>query len=100
MIIVTYTYHITPEQVEEYLKTTKERIKPFWEGKGCRYEVYQDIESPTSFLKIMAFEDEVSLKRNLFEKGEESTKVVKLFRSFAHDVKRLIYKKATCCAAG
>lgn len=92
MIIVLYLFEVDEEQKEAYIKVTKEKIKPFWEEKGCKYEIYKETEG-SSFLKIMTFPDHSSLKRVLFEKDVETERIIELFKGFAKNVKRSIYER-------
>ena len=93
MILVTYSYKVPEEFLDEYLEATHKRIKPFWEGRGCGYEVYREKDDPSSFLKLMFFEDEESLRKNLLEKDQETSEVVALFRNFAQEVTRKVFAK-------
>ena len=95
MILVTYSYKVPQELLDEYLEATYKRIKPFWEGRGCRYEVYRQKDDPSSFLKLMFFEDEEAFRKNFLERDQETSKVVDLFRKFAQEVNRKVFKKVT-----
>jgi hypothetical protein len=35
MLKITYSYEVPSEKHDEYLKITKDEIKPFWESHGC-----------------------------------------------------------------
>jgi quinol monooxygenase YgiN len=93
MFLVAYEFVVKKEKQEEYKKITKEVIKPFWEKKGCSYVVYQSQEDPTKFLKIMKFPEESVLKKSLFEKDEETERIVELFKSFVENLKRSVYQE-------
>jgi len=93
MFLVVYEYFVKEEKQEEYKEITKKVIKPFWEGKGCRYVVYQSQEDPTKFLKVMGFPEESVLKKSLFEKDRETETIVELFKRFAENLKRSVYKE-------
>lgn len=95
MILVTYSYKVPQELLDEYLEATHKRMKPFWEGRGCRYEVYRQKDDASSFLKLMFFEDEETFRKNLLQKDQETSEVVALFRKFAQEVNRKVFKKVT-----
>ena len=57
MIRIVYTFRVSPEQHEEYLRATKEIFKPFWEKQGClSYNIYQECRGGTKFLEDMTSE--------------------------------------------
>ena len=35
MIKIVFMYEVIREKQDEYLKMTRDRIKPFWESHGC-----------------------------------------------------------------
>ncbi len=89
MVKVIFEYEISTEDQETYLRETKEKIKPFWESKGCKgYHVWQESENKDRFVKEMLFDDPSSMKEimNL----EEAETVKEIFRKFAKDVKSKI----------
>lgn len=94
MVNLVYMYEVAPEKQREYLKVTGEVIKPYWESHGCQsYNIYQDAEGGTAFLKEMMFADMASMKRalGLRETDEECKAVVARFRSFANNVLTKVY---------
>jgi len=63
MVKVIYEYDVAIEKQEEYLKVTREKIKPLWESKGCQsYDVWQVADSETRFIKEALFENESVMK--------------------------------------
>ena len=76
MILVVYSYKVPQEQFKEYLEVTQKQISPFWEERGCKYEVYQHMDDSSSFLKLMCFEDEKTFRENFLEKDKEVSKEV------------------------
>ena len=57
----TYSYEVPNEKQDEYLKITRDQIKPFWESHGCEaYTVWLSLEGSTRFIKEMVFKDESS----------------------------------------
>lgn len=93
MVLALYEYEVDPNDQEKYIGVTLGTIKPFWEQKGCGYEVYRSDEDPKKFIKIMSFRDRGSLKSILLEKNEEAEKVVGLFKGFAKNIKRTIFQR-------
>lgn len=91
-MIALYIYRIEKEKEAEYLKVTKEVIKPFWEKRGCKYEVFK-CEQSNDFIKIMTFNDENSLNSALFQKDHDTENIVNIFKDFAKDLRRYISKK-------
>lgn len=89
MVKVVFEYDVVAEKQEEYLRVTKENIKPFWENNGClSYDVWQVSESQTRFIKEMLFDDLPALKTTLALQEAEPAK--DLFRQFAQNVSRKI----------
>ena len=84
-----FEYEIAPENLEEYLRETKENVIPVWESKGCKeYQVWQESENPNCFVKEMFFDDVSKLKETMALKETESAK--EIFRKFATNVSRKI----------
>jgi hypothetical protein len=89
MIKVIFEYRIPSEDQESYLRETMEKIKPFWESRGCKgYHVWQESENKDRYVKEMLFDDPSSMKEimNL----EEAGTVKEIYRRFAKDVTRKI----------
>ncbi len=87
MVKVIYEFDVPIEKQEEYLKVTREEIKPLWESKGCRsYDVWQVADSETRFVKETIFEDETVMKEISASKDLEPAK--KIFLSFAENALR------------
>ena len=96
MVIMVYTYEVPAEKRSEYLKVTKEKIKPFWESHGCKsYNVWQEAEGGTSFIKPMVFEDIASMKKTMALREGEGKQIINLFNSFATNVSRKVYIQKT-----
>jgi quinol monooxygenase YgiN len=89
MVKIIFEYEIPAEDRDEYLRETSEKVKPFWESKGCKgYYVWQEAEKENRFVKEMLFDDAASLKEimNL----EEAEPYKSIFRQFAKDISRRI----------
>jgi quinol monooxygenase YgiN len=93
MVLALYQFRVKEGMEEDYLRTTEEKIKPFWERRGCGYSVYRSTEEAGMLLKLMTFPDESSMRNALFEKDEEAKGIVELFKGFVKDLKRSIYTK-------
>jgi quinol monooxygenase YgiN len=94
MVNLVYMYEVAPEKQQEYFKVTAELIKPYWESHGCQsYNISQDAEGGTAFLKEMLFPDMESLKKTtrLAETDSEGKAVIQRFKSFAQNASRRIY---------
>ena len=89
MVKVVFTYDVSVDNQPEYLKVTSERIRPFWESRGCRsYSLWQVTGEPTAFVKEMVFEDLVAMEKSMALLEAQSIK--ELFFSFAKNVSRKI----------
>ncbi len=92
MIKVIFSYEVSPEKQEEYLKVTYEKIKPFWESHGCQsYSVWQVNDQTSTFIKEMLFKDLEEMKRVMAL--DEANPVKELFYSFAMNVSRMVCTK-------
>jgi hypothetical protein len=90
MVRITYSYEVSNEKQDEYLKITRDVIKPFWESHGCEaYTVWLSLEGSTKFVKEMVFKDEVTMESSM--KQAEADPIKKLFSQFATGISR-----ATC----
>jgi hypothetical protein len=79
-----FTYEVAQDKQDEYIKATKEVIKPFWESHGCvSYHVWQSQQIPTHFRKEMLFENGASPQPDA-----KTADVVALYNSFASNVSR------------
>ena len=83
MVLVIFTYDVDPARIDEYVKATAERIKPFWETYGCQsYNIWQ-LENGNTFQKLMVFPDMASKNEVIGAlKGEEADSIRELWRSF------------------
>ena len=89
MVKVIYEYDVPADKQEAYLKATSEKIKPFWESKGCKsYDIWQVADSETRFVKDMLFQDKAVMKETLDLKEGDSVK--EIFMSFAENIARKI----------
>ena len=89
MVKMIFEYEIPAENHEDYLRATREEVKPFWEAKGCRgYYVWQESENQNRFIKEMLFDDAATLKETM--NLEEAESVKGIFREFAKDVTRKV----------
>ncbi|MEO0235162.1 MAG: hypothetical protein ABIM02_00375 [candidate division WOR-3 bacterium] len=93
MIIAIYEYEIDPEDEKDYLKLTQEIIRPFWTDRGIKYSVFKSIEERSKFVKIMEFPSETFLNTALLDKDAETERVVSLFKHYAKNLKRTLYKQ-------
>jgi len=92
MVKVVFQYNVPKEKQAEYLRTTQDKIKPFWEGKGCQsYSVWQVADSETGFVKEMLFESGPGMKETMSLKEAEPVK--EIFFKYAMDVSRKIITK-------
>jgi quinol monooxygenase YgiN len=92
MIKIVFMYEVNSEKHDEYLRVTRDRIKPFWESHGCEsYTLWQAPEEPARFVKEMLFKDEVTMQTvmNL----EDAQPIKKLFSQFANNVTRKTYSQ-------
>lgn len=86
MVKVIFTFNVAKEKQEGYLKASAERIKPFWESRGCQsYQVWQ-AEGETTFIKEMLFTDVDSKERIIGAKDDEANAARSLWRSFITDL--------------
>ena len=86
MHMAVFTFEVSEQKQAEYLKTTAEVIKPFWERHEClSYEVYQDyFTSPTRFVKIQFYKDKQTMEASLAlaRNSEEGKNVVATFMQY------------------
>ena len=83
-----FTYEVESAKQADYIKSTKEVIKPFWESHGClSYTVWQSQQNPTHFRKEMLFEDGAG------PQSDKAADVVKLFSSYAVNTVRESFKR-------
>jgi len=92
MVKIVFTYEVLKEKQEEYLKTTRDKIKPFWESHGCEsYTVWLSPESTTRFIKEMVFKDDAAMEISM--KQAEAEPIKKLFYEFATNTTRVTYRQ-------
>ncbi|MGD0230429.1 MAG: antibiotic biosynthesis monooxygenase [Syntrophorhabdales bacterium] len=92
MMMVLYTYEVPVEKQDDYLRITRDEIKPFWESRGCEaYRVWQSSEASTRFVKEMIFSDAAAM-RNVLGLAEAGP-IKKLFSQFATSVSRAAYAR-------
>jgi quinol monooxygenase YgiN len=82
MVLVVFTYDVDPARKQEYIKATAEKIKPFWESKGCQSYNIWELEGGNTFLKFMFFPDIESKDKVMGLKTEEADSVRQLWKSF------------------
>ena len=86
MVEIIHQYDIPKELQEEYLKLTREKIKPAWESRGCQaYDVWQATDDgDMAIMKRMAFEDMDSMKNTLaqLQTDDELKEAVDIWRRF------------------
>ena len=91
MIKIVFMYEVIGEKQDEYLKITRDRIKPFWESHGCEaYTLWQASEEPARFVKEMLFKDEATMQTVMNLEGAQPVK--KLFSQFANNITRKTYR--------
>jgi quinol monooxygenase YgiN len=80
MIIAQWTFKIPKNRLEDFLKYSRKKIKPFWESHGCKfYSVYQTTNKKLFPYQIM--EDESSVTEHLvFGNIEDFEKFIKFVR--------------------
>ncbi len=92
MFKAVFTYEVPEDKQEEYLKTTVELIKPYWEAHEClSYEVYQDYyESPLRFVKEQYYPDKETMERSLAlaRQDPEAKEIVGLFFKYAEKLEQ------------
>lgn len=87
LVKVVFAFEVSVENQKEYLKTTGEIIKPFWESHGCQsYSVWQVTDHPTAFVKEMVFQDVTSMEKSMAL--QEAKSIKDLFHGFANNVSR------------
>jgi len=92
MLKIVFSYEVPSEKHDEYLKITKDEIKPFWESHGCEtYTVWLSMEGSTRFIKEMVFKDEGMMQSTM--KLAEAEPIKKLFFQFANDITRITYRQ-------
>ena len=92
MIKIVFTYEVLKERQDEYLKITKDKMKPFWESHGCdAYTLWQSPEESTTFVKEMVFKDEPTMQTTM--SLEDAQPIKKLFSQFATGVIRVTYRQ-------
>lgn len=92
MIKIVFMYEVIRENQDEYLKMTRDRIKPFWESHGCEaYTIWLSLEGSTRFMKEMVFKDEGTMQSTM--KLAEAEPIKKLFSQFATGITRITYKQ-------
>ena len=91
MVKMIFMFEVIDAKQNDYLKITRERIKPFWESHGCEaYTLWQVPEEPARFVKEMLFKDEATMQTvmNL----DSAQPVKKLFSQFADNITRKTYR--------
>lgn len=95
MVKVVFTFNVAPEKQKDYLKATKEKIKPYWESHGCQsYDVWQ-AEGETTFIKEMLFPDAATMGRVMGPKDAESSAAIALWQSFITNLSRKTFTLKT-----
>ncbi len=94
--MMVFTFDVAGEKQAEYIKATKETIKPFWESHGCQsYDIWQVADGGTAFMKIMLFADPDAMKKSTEGNAEAAKPVVQLWSSFATNVSIKSFVKKT-----
>lgn len=92
MVMVIFDYDVGLEKQAEYIRVTKEKIKPLWESIGCKsYEVWRQTGGGTGFVKTMLFEDMSGMKEIMANQAADPVK--KIFGQFAENVSRKVCEK-------
>ena len=95
MVKVVFTYNVPGEKREDYLKSTAEVIKPYWESHGCKsYTVWQ-ADDESCYRKEMLFESEQARNESIgMQRNDPKAKeVVGLFGQYAVNTQRKTYIK-------
>jgi len=93
MLKIVFSYDVPSEKHGEYLKITKDAIKPFWESHGCdAYTVWLSLEGSKRFIKEMIFKDECTMQSAM--SLAEAEPIKKLFFQFAGNITRATYTQA------
>ena len=94
MVTMIFEYDIPAEKQAEYIRVTREEIKPLWESIGCiAYDIWKVADSETAFVKTMLYENASLLKESMAR--EEADSVKKIFGEFAENVSRKMCTKMT-----
>jgi len=94
MVTIIFDYDVAVEKQAEYIQVTKEKIKPLWESIGCKsYDVWQQTDGGTRFVKTMVFEDMSRMKETMANQAADPVK--KIFGQFAENVSRRVCEKRT-----
>jgi hypothetical protein len=97
MVRGIWFFQVAEEKQEEFLQQVNDIVKPYWESHNCiAYNVYQDMNDPTLFVKEQIYPDIESMESDgeLFFGGTDprAQEVVEIFRSYAANIeKRLCY---------
>ena len=92
MVMVIFEYDVAVEKQAEYIRETKERIKPLWESIGCKsYDIWQQTGGGNGFVKTMLFEDMAGMKETMADQAADPAK--KMFGRFAENVSRKVCEK-------
>jgi len=89
VVKVIFTYEVELGKQADYLKTTAEVIKPFWESHGClSYSVWQTDDG--SYIKEMLFTDQETRQKviALPQSDAKAKGVVGLFAKYAVNTTR------------
>jgi hypothetical protein len=92
-----FTFDVPVEKQAEYIKATKEIIKPWWEAHVCRsYDIWQ-ADGENTFMKVMLYPDMATLEKGveLSKTDPECKSVVELWKSFANNITCKNYIKKT-----
>lgn len=100
MYIMVFSFEVDPDKQEEYLKVTREKIKPYWESHGTwSYDVYQEYdpekgEFGTRFLKTQINDGKPLPQEEARAKSPEGAKdIIDTFFRFAKNVSLQTYIK-------
>ncbi len=97
MIMVQWSCDVPQEKVEGFLRFAKERLKPFFESRGCRrYELFTPMDSPKRYFSYqetpdtnryteqMVFDD-VDDWDSFFESAEEDPEAREILASYERE---------------
>ena len=100
MYITYFFYEVDPEKQEEYLKATRDIIKPFWLAHGTySYDVYQEYDRETGkpgtrFIKTQIMDGMPRpLEEARVQYPEGAKEIVDTFYSFTKNVSFQTYIK-------
>jgi quinol monooxygenase YgiN len=97
MVEVVFSFEVSKERQEEFLKFVKSGTKPWWESHGClAYDVWQ-AAGENAFMKTMRFPDLATMKKIMPANEQDPTckALIQKFESYVTNISRKPYVKMT-----